>query len=550
MRKYGRELLAAAVVFAATCAVYGPARNYELVDYDDNDYVFKNAHIHEGLTRENVRWALTSHSYAANWHPLCWMSLQADAELELFRRGGRPFSAAEREDHASPLARVMHVHNILLHAANAVLLLALMLMLMRKLGGRSPSAGALDVWTAGFLALLWALHPLRVEVVCWVSERKELVSVFFMLLTLIAYCGASRTSRPAGYVLSLFTFSLALLAKPVAVTLPAVLFAWDWVIAGRRFRMSLVRSVPFALLSAATCVATMKAQTLVVEGARSYPLSGRLSGFFGGPLIYLGQFLWPVDLSIGYAAPYRFCLRVWLLFAGGVLLLALMAGVCVWWLRRRDRWTGLGAFVIAWSYVGLLPMLGIVKVGGEEHSDRYTYWVGCGLAVGCCVALRWLCERRDDLLRAPDGRKERVFCAAAAVLLLCSWGTRKTMAPWHDTFPLFRKAVVQCWTPPCVDLLVENILMRGGPHAWEEARRWLWEAVRHTECAEAYAAYAEHLLTRINGKMASATGSDPFEEAEYCLKIALECEPDNERAKKSMEFIERKRKEWGGNVPK
>ena len=234
-------------VFAAVLLTYLPSVRYEFVSYDDYEYVYQNPNVLGGLSRENLAWAVKSCGYANNWHPLTWVSLQADASLLPGKLSVSPSGIPDKS--FAPLSSVMHAHNVVLHAANATLLFLLVVLMMRRLD--SETNAALPV--IALFALLWALHPLRTEVVCWVSERKELLSVFFMLLTMIAYLkgGEKGRMRTGEYVFSLFAFAFALLAKPVAVTLPAVLFAWDCAMAKKGLGRSLPSSFPFSFCPSA-----------------------------------------------------------------------------------------------------------------------------------------------------------------------------------------------------------------------------------------------------------------------------------------------------------
>jgi len=352
--------------------LYSRSAKFAFVDYDDQEYVIENPNMRGGLTPENVKWAFMTAGYADNWHPLAWISMMVDVTL------AGPLDDECWESRNNRVAHVMHVHNAALHALNAGLLFLLLFVLARRL----YPAEETDDLICAFLALLWAVHPLRVEVVCWASERKELTCVFFMLLSLLSYFKGSRLredwetstrhlhsfTSPLLYIVSFLCFILAILAKPVAVTLPVVIVAFDWIF-GRRMRI--LKVLPFAAGSAACCFLTMASQTTALKSGADQFLCQRLESVFVAPLVYLRQMVWPVGLSSFYKFTWS---MDWIGVICGVLLVVAMVWVCVRWLRRRETWTGIAAFAVAWVYVGLIPMLGIVKVGPQEHADRYTYW--------------------------------------------------------------------------------------------------------------------------------------------------------------------------------
>ena len=516
----------AILAFAVTLAVYWPAVRYEMVDFDDTCYVRENVHMREGLTRDNLRWALTSCGYAYNWHPLAWASLMGDVSAVRALRGGAPIDDAEWMRYDGRLAHVMHFHNILLHAANAALLLILMSALSR---GRTPWPWMLA------LTLLWSLHPLRTEVVCWVAERKELLSVMFMLLTMLAYARG-------GVVFSFFAFTLALLAKPVAVTLPAVLFAWDWVIAGRKFRTSLIRSVPFVLLSAGACWLTMAAQTVTRSVGREQTAILKVSAVFNAPIVYLRQTVWPFGLSIFYPASERLDP---VLFPLGVLLVAGVVLTGVLWLRRRSAGLGIAVFAVAWVYVGLLPMIGIVKVGDQEHSDRYTYWIACGGAVVLSMALGHFLPRLRSLAarELKIGWQETVRRATYvlfALVVVAAWAARVRMSCWQGTVTLFRDVVRKSWQPEYAEVLAIRLSERGaGGRAEGEA--WLRQCAVNFPSADANIRLAKWLLGKPEDRTVSEFAT-PYAEPEMLMREVLEHEPGNGEAKELLKKIREKRK--------
>lgn len=517
----------AILAFLVTFAVYLPSARFSLVRCDDPDYIVANGHLRGGLTVENVRWAFCDGIQADNWHPFTWLSLMADVSVDLVRRGGRPHQDGEWKRLDSPLAHVMHVHNVALHAANAVLLFALILVACRRQLGAD--------WALA-LALLWALHPLRVEAVCWVTERKELLSAFFGLLSaLFWFQGSSRT----GYFLSLAAFALGLLSKSVVVTLPVVLLAWDWIFGGR---IRVLRLVPFAALSLGACAMTVKAQAVALASGGALPLSARLATTLCGPVVYLRQTFWPFGLSACYPATWRVDVVP---LASGVGLLVAMAWTCVRWLRRRERLAGLAAFAVAWTYVGLLPMLGIVKAGGDEHCDRFTYWIGCGAAVCAALFLRELASRREWLWTRLGGAwaktpwlqvRRGLLCGAACAVVLLGGVTWARIPYWRDSATLFRDAVAKSWIIDWAEVLALGLQEDYGEAGAKEGERWLRACAVRQPSRAADLALASFLLSR--PRSSGWDGSMDFAEEETLLRGVLAAEPDNAKAKRLLEKID------------
>lgn len=402
-------------VFLLTLAFWAPCMRHRLVNYDDSDYVFDNAHVLGGLSAANVKWAWLDTRQAANWHPLTWTSLQLDVSLSGMKV--RPVGKTPNFETAAfdRISAVMHLHNALLHAMNAALLLLLVLLLLGKYCDRGEGLPAGDWWwlgTSALAVLVWAVHPLRAEAVAWVSERKEVLSAFFMLLTLIVYV---RTQSFMGLILALFLYALALASKPVAVSLPAVIFAIDWCFGGKP-RWG--RAVAFAALAAGCVALTLLAQREVIEG--SYlSFRERLPNILAAFGTYGWQTLFPVRLSLMYPALDR--LDMTMTFAS----VAIFGGA---WAMRENR---LVRFAAAWVGVGLLPMIGILQVGCQAHADRYTYWVGCGLTAVLALAS---CGCAARMSRRTQFSLVAAWLAAAAVYGTLGWRQRDA---WRDTEHVF-----------------------------------------------------------------------------------------------------------------
>lgn len=519
------------LVFVVTLLLFLHTGKFDFVHYDDQEYVVYNNHMRDGLTRENVKWAFFNEGYAENWHPLAWTSLMFDVSVVKTFRSGAPFAEDEFLKSGNYVARVMHLHNVALHAANAALLMILMLVVCR---GRVNT-----IWLVLF-ALFWSLHPLRTEVVCWVSERKELVSVFWMLLSLVFYF--SRRS----YFLALFFAMLAMMAKPVAVTLPAVIFAWDWIFDGRpRWRHVL----PFVVMSIATCALTMRAQTGAIENGSDLPITSRLSAIFGSPLIYIGQTVFPSGLSMHYGNTDD-TLHVALYVAGGTLLIVIMVLIAIRWLKKRERIAGIGAFAVAWLYVGLIPMLGIIKVGSQEHSDRYTYWIGCGGTVCLSLFAVWLKERLPTLLERlkgelPPWRTCRQYLLAMLCVVVAAYGVAAFWRSqyWRETRILFRDAIPKCWNVDVANGLALYLVASGDRNGRQEAEYWLRGCATKCPNPYTYLKLAAFLVSLpVDTKMEQFSGAPAYAEAEMMLRQVLSAEPENKKAKELLDTIEEFRK--------
>ncbi len=385
-----RWLVCAALV-VATLAVYAPVRALPFLYYDDEQYVTRNPRVQAGLTAESARWAFTSF-HASNWHPLTWLSHMADVEL---------FGS----DAAGP-----HVENALLHALNACLVF-LWLTGLTRAHGRSAAVAA-----------LFALHPQRVESVAWIAERKDLLCACFALLALIAWNGFARRGSRAAYTLALGALALGLLAKPMLVSLPLLLLVLDaWPL---RRGLRVVEKLPFAALSLASSLVTMRAQVHAIHP--EIALGDRVANAIVTLAGQLGRAIWPADLAVLYPHPGRWPAAVVAVSAGVVLTLGLVA-VAV---RRRAPYVAAG---LAWYALALGPTLGLVQVGFQATADRYTYLP----QIGVWIALVWLVADVSRVKRSSG----LAVGALAAVLIAFALTTRAQLAYWADDLALWLRAV-------------------------------------------------------------------------------------------------------------
>ena len=439
--KLDYPVLIALLLALAVAAVYLPVVGFNFTNYDDTFYVTGNPQVLKGLTWEGVSWAFTR-GYSANWHPVTWMSHMLDCQLYGLNPAGH------------------HLTNLLLHAANSVLVF----LLLRYLTGAT--------WRSACVAALFALHPLHVESVAWVAERKDVLSAFFGLLSLLAYARyaqgrsqnvecrtpvpappnthhASRitvhvsrlASRPSMfYLLSLIFFALGLMSKPMLVTWPCVLLLLDfWPL--RRFELSTIRSqlptllrlvrekVPFFALSAVSSVITFLVQQAWggVVPLEHVPLELRLPNVPVSYLRYLGKLVWPTDLAVIY--PY---IRGWpaAVILGALLVLA-GATLLALWQHERRRYLLAGW---AWFLGVLVPVIGLVQVGNQSIADRYTYLP----SIGFFILVVW---GAAELVGANPARRFIGGAAAAAMLTACALLAQAQALCWQNTETLFRHAL-------------------------------------------------------------------------------------------------------------
>lgn len=398
-------------LFASLVWLYFPALRNGFVGYDDPEYVTANWHIQQGLTWNGLRWAFTTF-HAANWHPLTWLSHQLDVSLFGLRPWGH------------------HLTSILLHALNGVLLFHVLRLL----------TGAF--WRSLVVALLFGLHPLRVESVAWVSERKDVLSATFFLLALLAYAAYVSAKQPQGtelrpksaaqlrYGFCLTLFCLGLMSKPMLVTLPLVLLLLDIWPLQRLNRKSLPavlrEKVPFFVAAVAAGVVTMLAQSRGGAILQNTPLLGRIENAVVSCGRYLGKLAWPANLSPFYPPVSQW--SGWIVIAS----LAFLAGISVLTILARKRlpFLATGWF---WFLVMLTPVLGLVAAGEQSMADRYTYLPSIGLF----IAVVWAVH-----LISPS-KLGTAVAVALLVPLTASWMivTRQQIGFWRDTQSLFTHAL-------------------------------------------------------------------------------------------------------------
>jgi tetratricopeptide (TPR) repeat protein len=384
---------------AITWFVFGQTLRHDFVSYDDHIYIQDNAIVGSGLSTEGLIWAFT-HSHASNWHPLTTLSHMLDCQLYGLNAGGH------------------HLTNVILHTIS-VLLLFLVLKQM---------TGAL--WRSAFVAALFAIHPLHVESVAWIAERKDVLSAVFFMLTLAAYARYTRAPSPARYLLVALLFAFGLMSKSMLVTLPFVLWLLDyWPLhrfANRSSSVSrlVLDKVPLLALSAASCVATILAQKTALSSLEELPFSFRISNALVTYVAYVSQMLWPAKLAVFYPHPYG-RLPLWeILSAAGLLIIIT---VIVFALRRKQPYLVTGWF---WYLVMLLPVIGVIQVGVQARADRYTYLPQIGLY----VTMTWASA---DLTAYWGRRREILAFAATALIGLLSWCAWRQTGYWKNSEALW-----------------------------------------------------------------------------------------------------------------
>lgn len=404
------------MLLAATVAVFLPLGGNDFINFDDPVYVTDNPVVGAGLTLPGLRWACTSVGYASNWHPLTWLSHMLDVSLFGMSPGKQ------------------HLMSLLYHLATTA---AVFLALKGMTGVAWPSA---------FAAALFAIHPLHVESVAWIAERKDVLCALFWVLALSAYTSWVRRRTPLRQAAVVLCFALALLAKPVAMTLPFVLLLLDYWPFGR-FRADgaaapkhsgavpaagrlLTEKVPFFALSVASGLVTLLAQRQggAVSSLEEFPFMVRVDNAILAAVRYLGKTLWPEDLAVFYPhAGVR--LPVWEVAGAGAILIGISILALRW--RRRCPSLGVGWF---WYLVTLAPVLGLVHVGSQAMADRYTYLSLIGVFVAFSWGVRVLASRRS-------GGGIVVVVAATALLVLAAGVARRQVGYWEDSVSLYRHAL-------------------------------------------------------------------------------------------------------------
>jgi hypothetical protein len=419
-------------------AAYWPVLDAGFVNFDDPSYVSANRHIAAGISADSLRWAFTSF-YSYNWHPLTWISHMLD--IRLFG--------------LNPMGH--HLVSLLFHIANSILLFVL----FKRMTGATGRSFV--------LAGLFALHPLHVESVAWIAERKDVLSTFFCFLTMLSYAGYARNRQGASYICSLLLFTAGLMAKPMLVTLPFVLLLIDYWPLGRlrRDKETLsalaIEKLPFLLLAAISSIITFHAQSSGGAVHTDTPFLLNAANAAESYLRYILQMLWPAGLAVFYPLdPSR--VQLW----RGAVGLIVLVGVTVAALRLTRRFP---YCAVGWLwYVGtLLPVIGLLKFGTHAMADRYTYIPLIGLFIVAVWGTADLAER----LAAP---KAALIAGTAFLLALCTLLTNLQTRIWRDSATLFSHALASTTNNWLAHRNMAETLARQGRFA--EALQQITESLR------------------------------------------------------------------------
>lgn len=455
---YRLELGITAALALATWLTFANLVDARFTNYDDHLYVTQNEHVRQGLSLSSLRWALAT-TDCSNWHPLTWLSLEADYQIFGLNPAG------------------YHATNVALHILNSVLLF----WALRLMSG--------FVWRSATVAAFFALHPLHVESVAWIAERKDVLCATFAMLVLLAYRQYILRPHWTTYGWVVLSFALGLMAKPMLVTFPFVLLLLDyWPLRRPRWaeeapvlerrenappclgseaplRLLLIEKSPLLLLSAACCIVTIVAQRSggALRSIESIPFGFRVTNALVSYVVYLRQTFWPADLSVLYPYP-REGLPLWQTCLVAAFLLTVSVAVARFGRRRRYLRVG-------WLwYLGMLvPVIGLVQVGEQARADRYLYLPMIGLLVGLVWGV-------GDLAAARRWSGRVVGAATIGLLVACAVLSRQQTTYWHDSISLWRHAVeVAAPNPVAYNSLGVALAEKG---QYDEAARWLTQSVQ------------------------------------------------------------------------
>ena len=399
-----RRITIAVCIFltAIIWVVFGQTLGRDFVNFDDDRYVYENPEVSRGLTLDGLKWLVT-HSHASLWHPLTTLSHMTDCQIYGLKAGGHHFT------------------NVVLHNIGAVLLF----LVFRGMTG--------SIWRSAFIAAIFAIHPMRVESVAWVAERKDVLSGVFFMLTLGAYLHYTRAPSLSRYVTMAIFLVCGLMAKATFVTVPFVLLLLDyWPLQRannfRAWRGLAIEKIPLFALSAAASVATVLAQTVTMASLEQLPLLPRLKNAAVSLITYLRQMFWPTDLAVFYPHPHD-QLNIWIVLTAAALIIAItVAAILVY---EKHPYIFVGWF---WYLLLLVPVLGIVQAGLQARADRFTYLPHIGIT----MLLTWSCT---DLTQQWRNRRvvltSMAACAIAASILLAYQQTTY----WRDSISLWEHAL-------------------------------------------------------------------------------------------------------------
>lgn len=397
-----RTFVLCLLLVVATLAVYNPVNRNGFVNFDDDHYITHNPQVIAGINWDTIKWAFDGY-HEANWHPLTWISHALDAEFFGLNPVGH------------------HYVNVFLHAIDAILLFLLL-----------QSATGFT-WRSLMVAALFALHPVNVESVAWASERKNVLSMMFLLLTLQAYGWYAKKVGARRYIAVVLLFLCGLMSKPQVITLPFLFLLWDFWPLGRfgtnSFRKLVEEKIPLFALSLISAVITMQAQKAggAIHSAIIYPFHIRLENAIVSYSRYIGKAFWPAKLSPLYPHPLDL-LHTWQAVASAIFLVVATVAV---FLKRRH-----GYLVTGWLWFlgSLVPMIGLIQVGEQAMADRYAYLP----FVGLFLIVVWLAA---DWAQARHISPDRLAGPAIVILLALATLTYRQIGYWHDSETLWSYAL-------------------------------------------------------------------------------------------------------------
>ena len=417
MPELSRKQLTTAICFVlalGTLAVYCPILSHGFLNYDDPDYILDNPHVKGGLTWSGIVWAFQPTAYAANWHPLTWISHMMDCQMFDLHPAGH------------------HFMNVLFHTANTLLLFIVLNMM----------TGA--IWRSAFVAALFAWHPLHVESVAWASERKDVLSAFFWMLALIVYAKYAAYDRNRGasasifqflssgfYWLALLFFACGLMSKPMVVTLPFVLLLLDfWPL--RRFTPTtcprlFVEKIPFFALTLASCLLTLFAQKNALWSSASLSFQFRFANALMSYVRYISKVFCPTKLALIYPYPHSWPLIGVVLSAAVLVILSAIFIIQA----KRFPYLAVGWF---WFLGTLVPAIGLVQVGVQAMADRYTYLPSIGIFILAIWGI-------SDLLDSSVRKTSICAFAGSAAFIACLVLTTFQLRYWQDSLKIFARTV-------------------------------------------------------------------------------------------------------------
>ncbi len=465
-----------------TLGVFWRTGGHEFILLDDTLYVTKNLRTQAGLNWQNLLWAFTTYD-ASNWHPLTWLSHMADCQFFGLNPSGH------------------HLVNVVFHAANSFLLF---LVLSQMTGADYPSA---------FVAALFAVHPLHVESVAWVAERKDVLSTFFWFLTMGAYAGYVKRQNFFRYFLVMLTLALGLMVKPMLVTLPFALLLLDyWPLKrqGKSFSTLLIEKIPLIGLALLSTLITFQAQTKAITPFQELPLARRLANALMSYLAYLVKTFWPQKLAIFY--PYAENIRP---LEEIVLAFLLLAGItaAVGIGARRFRYLPVGWL---WYLGTLVPVIGLVQIGEQAMADRYTYLP----LIGIFMIIAW---GVPELLKGWRYHVPVLSVSVVLVIFVLSGMTWRQLSYWENDYKLLLHTV--------------NVTPKTNYFAYQKLAEALDQRGRKEEAAQLYEAVVQinpRLVQAHNNLGVKRAREGKYEEAIEHFKKALPANPNPEEVQTNL----------------